>query len=228
MNNVIGTMILVDTAALIRDFGLHFIPGNYFKEDQVPFVDLGLHFSEKNYVVMVAPNEFSKSGMGTKDLVLKVHSGDEIKWWGEPIYSNTSADFCISKIEPVNENALRCSVWVDDCGEHSASVDKGKGKCQSAIGVQDLYRQAGYPEHQYRLKLKGQPKAGSEPVELRYQIEIKLFSKPGKSEKQVLLGIFHWETVVLMCRQKAMSDDVEPTENQVAARFVDRDLFFTN
>ncbi|MGM0376897.1 MAG: hypothetical protein ACQEQ0_08975, partial [Bacteroidota bacterium] len=215
MNNVIGTMILVDTAALIRDFGLSFMPGKAPVEDQVPGVDLDEHFSEMNYVVMVAPNEFSKSGMGTKDLVLKVHSGDEIKWWGEPIHSNTSADFCISKIKPVNENALRCGVWVDDFGQTSASVDHGKGKCQSTIGAQDLHRQAGYPEHQYRLRLKGQPKTGLEPVELRYQIEIKLFSKPGKSGKQVLLGIFRWETVVLMCRQETMSDDVETFENQV-------------
>jgi hypothetical protein len=229
MQNVIGTMILVDTAALIRDFELNFMPGKAPIEDQAPLVDLDEHFSEKNYVVMVAPNEFSKSGMGTKDLVLKVQSGDEIKWWGEPIHSNTSADFCISQIKPVNENAVRWSVWADDFGETSASVDQGKGKDQSGIGVQDSYRHTGYPEHQYRLRLKGHPRAGKEPVELRYQIEIRLFSKPGKAGKQVLLGIFRWETIVLMAKQQGtMSDDVEAFENQVAARFVDRDLFFTN
>ncbi|MFW6202982.1 MAG: AidA/PixA family protein [Marinilabilia sp.] len=229
MQNVIGTMILVDTAALIRDFGLNVAPGKDPGEGEVPSVDLDEHFSEKNYVVMVAPNEFSESGMGTKDMVLKVQSGDEIKWWGEPIHSNTSADFCISKIKPVNESAVYRSCWVDHFGESSASVDEGKGKCQSGIDARDIYRQTGYPEHQYRLKLKGQPKPGKEPVELRYQIEIKLFSKPGKSGKQVLLGIFRWETIVLMSGQREpMSDDVESFENQVAARFVDRDLFFTN
>lgn len=228
MQNVIGTMILVDTAALIRDFGLNFMSGKVPVENQVPVVDLNAHFSEKNYVVMVAPNEFSNSGMGTKDLVLKASAGDEIKWWGEPIHSNTSADFYISGIKPVNEGAFYQGVWVDDFGETSASVDHGKGKDQPGIGVQDSYRHTGYPEHQYRLRLKGQPRAGLEPVELRYQIEIKLFSKPGKSGEPILLGIFRWETIVLMDRHETLSDDVETFENQVAARFVDRDLFFTN
>ena len=229
MQNVIGTMILVDTAALITDFGLSVMPGEDPGEDQVPSVDLDEHFSEKNYVVMVAPNEFSKSGMGTKDLVLKVNAGDEIKWWGEPIHSNTSADFCISQIKPVNESALSQGVWVDEFGQSSASVDQGKGNDQTGDGAQAFYRQSGYPEQQYRLRLKGQPKPGKEPVELRYQIEIKLFSKPGKSGKQVLLGIFRWEAIVLMSeQQETFSDDVESFENQIAARFVDRDLFFTN
>jgi hypothetical protein len=229
MSIEIGTMILVDTAALIRDFGLHYNPETDRSEGQVPVIDLADHYSGKNYVVMVAPNEYSKSGMGTKDLILKVGPGDEIKWWGEPIYSNTSADFFIRQIKPVNANAVRWGAWSDDFRGSLASVTYGKGERHSGVGGNNGRWEYLDSDPEYRLRIKNQSVSESQPVALRYQIAIEIVNKPGKTGRSMPLGIFYWETAVMVYENSGDgSNDVKSIENQVAAGFVDRDSFFTN
>jgi hypothetical protein len=101
VKEVIGTLILVDTEAIIRDYDLKTLQKNGANHDNPPIIVLNNITYPNNHVLMITQRKFAESGIGTPNLTLKAHPGDEIKWWEENIHKNTNIETHLTKIKPV-------------------------------------------------------------------------------------------------------------------------------
>jgi hypothetical protein len=228
MKEIIGTLVFVDTAALVRDFDLNTIPKSK-KNSKIPVFNLNDSKSEHHYILMITRDKYAESGLGTRNLTLKVKPGDEIRWWEANVNTTTNVDVRISKITPVATDNMQWNAWVDYWPKSSFSETDNKHKAPPYLSGKEQFWAANYAERKYHTKIKDRDFSYNGSVKLSYQIDMHVLSKPDQNNKKKHLCTLRWYSSIHIENQfQTQSDNPEALENQIPAGFVDGDLFIAN
>lgn len=229
MKEVIGTLILVDTAALVRDFGINTHHETGKKASNIPVFNLNDNESENQYILMITRHQHAETGLGTCNLTLKVKPGDEIRWWEENVNTSTNLEVHISRITPAAEDDMHWNAWVDYWPELSFSATDDQHMAPPYLSGKEQFWAANYSERKHHTKIKNRDFSYNGSVKLRYQIDMHVMSKPDRNNEKRHLCTLRWHSYIQIENQlQTRSDNPEALENQVPAGFVDGDLFIAN
>lgn len=228
MKEVIGTLVLVDTAALVRDFDIK-THKTVKRESSIPVFNLNDHQSDGQYIMMITKREHAESGLGTSDLTLKVKPGDEIRWWEENANTDTNLEVHISRIIPATEDNMHWDAWVDYWPELSFSETDEKHAAPPYLSGIEQFWAANYTERKHHTTIKDRDFSYNGSVKLRYQIDMHVMSQPDRNNIKRHLCTLRWHSSIRIENHfQTRSDNPEALENQLPAGFIDGDLFIAN
>lgn len=189
MKNVIGMLVLVDSAALMRDYSLQELINTPKTSDDIPLITWYEKEEYEQYIYMVADQRFVVKGQGTKDLTVKASPGDEIRWWETNIHSNSPFEIMIKDVSPPVNSNIKWQAYYTHSPRLHASIEKEN---HSTIGLsyRDLFWAAAFSDFRYQTKIKEDTFLNNSLVNLEYYIDLQVISKVQLHQTPVC--IFRW------------------------------------
>lgn len=226
MNEVIGTLILVDATKIIKDFG---ITSTKEANERVPVIDLKTPDSGKNYILMITQKKFVDSGMGTPYLSILATPGDEIRWWAENTISHSNFDINIKSITTDEQYMHHWKDLFENFPEEFPEKQECNLMVPPYLSNRDNFWSAQYIISKYRVKSKNEIFLKKNTICIPYKIELQIIMNQNRwYKKNPLCTLILHPSIILKSSLSEYSDRSEAAENHVTARLVDGNLFISN
>ncbi|WP_462318005.1 AidA/PixA family protein [Marinilabilia sp.] len=189
MKNVIGMLVLVDSAALMKDYRLRELLSSKKTTDEIPLITWYDKSEYEKYIYMVADQRFVVNGQGTKDLTVKASPGDEIRWWEANIYSNSPFEIMIKEVSPPINSGIKWQAFYQHSPKLHSPLER---ETNSTIGLsqRDRFWAAAFSDFRYQTQIKEDTFLNDSLVDLDYHIDLQIISKSQTDEVPVC--IFRW------------------------------------
>ncbi len=229
MNEIIGTLILVDAAGLMHEYGLSTIKKYEENGKKVPIINLQDNKEAGKYIQMITQNKYAESGQGSLNLSLKAKPGDELRWWQADTNRGTGFECQIAKIAPSIDNYSQWNTWFENTPEPINDILNNNPQSSRRIREREQFWYAKFTDIKYHAKVKKRKYAYNGSVNLPYQIDINIIKTAGIFHENVHVCTFRWHPEVhIQDSYQLTSNNPEAFENQIATGLSDGDLLLSN
>ncbi|WP_010663409.1 AidA/PixA family protein [Marinilabilia salmonicolor] len=188
MSNVIGMMVLVDSAALLKNRRIQEFLKQNSEAREIPVFTIREEDEFSSSIYMVADHRHVVNGQGTNNLTIKAAPGDELRWWETNISNNSPFEVIIKEVSPATNTNLK---W-QDIFHHTPSLNLSSYTGNQSIGLKgkDLFWTAAFTDHKYQTQIKEDTLLSELNINLDYHIDLQIMNKSHPEEKPVC--IFRW------------------------------------
>jgi hypothetical protein len=189
MSNVIGMLVLVDSAALIKDRRIQAIIESASVAEETPVFTLKEEDDFSSCIYMIAEGRHVVNGQGTNNLTVKAAPGDELRWWEANIFNNSPFEIMIKEVSPAANEKLN---WQEVFHHTPALHPYIEKENQSTIGLfgKDLFWAAAFADFRYQTQIKEDTRFNEPNIDLNYHIDLQIMNKTHPEDKPVC--IFRW------------------------------------
>jgi hypothetical protein len=189
MSKIIGMMVLVDSAALIKDKRIQAMIESASVAEEIPVFTLTEEDDFSSYIFMMADRRHVVNGQGTNNLTVKAAPGDELRWWEANIYQNSPFEIMIKEVSPAANEKLN---WQEVFRHTPALHPDIEKENPSTIGLfgRDLFWAAAFADFRYQTQIKEDTRLSEPNIDLNYHIDLQIMDKMHPEEKPVC--IFRW------------------------------------
>lgn len=188
MSNVIGMMVLVDSAALLKDFRIKALRNADSPTSVIPVFTINEDDQFSSFIYMIADRRHVVNGQGTNSLTIKASPGDELRWWETNISKNSPFEVMIKEVSPATHSHLK---W-RNVFHHTPDIHPIGNEENRAIGLKgkDLFWAAAFADNKYHAQIKEDTPLHAPNIKLNYHIDLQIIDKSHPERKPVC--VFRW------------------------------------
>jgi|GEM_PF-2956789 hypothetical protein len=189
MSNIIGMLVLVDSAALIKDHRIQAKIKSASAIEKAPVFTLNEEDDFSSYIYMMADRRHVVDGQGTNNLTVKAAPGDKLRWWGANIYQNSPFEIMIKEVSPAANRKMNWQEVFHQTPALHPDIEKENPSTIGLIG-RDLFWTAAFADFRYQTQIKEDTLLSEPNINLDYHIDLQIMDKTHPEEKPVC--IFRW------------------------------------
>jgi hypothetical protein len=188
MSNVIGMMVLVDSAALLKDSRIKALINADLTTSEPPVFTINEDDQFSSFIYMMADRRHVVNGQGTNSLTIKAAPGDELRWWETNISKHSAFEIMIKEVSPAPHSNPE---W-QDIFHHTPGIHPVGNEENRAIGLKgtDLFWAAAFADYKYHAQIKEDTHLDASNINLDYHIDLQIIDKSHPEGKPVC--IFRW------------------------------------
>lgn len=186
MSNVIGMLVLVDSAALMKDERIQQMIESAGNKEEIPVFTIQDEDDFSAYIYMMADRRHVVEGLGTGKLKIKATPGDELRWWEANIFQNSPFEIMIKEVSPACSQQLSWQQIFQHTPVLHPEVEK---ESASTIGLfgRDMFWAAAFADFRYQTRIKEDTRLNKPNIDLDYHIDLQVMDKSLPEEKPVCI-----------------------------------------